>query len=91
VRQVLQVLLDNAYCHGAGAVTVVGREAAGVVAVDVADRGTTRIPWPPPSGTSTGIGLGLASTLAQSLGGRLLLHQDENGTRFTLLVPQSGG
>jgi signal transduction histidine kinase len=90
VRQVLQVLLDNAYRHGAGVVTVTGREAAGVVAVDVTDRGTAPVPWPPPTGTSTGMGLALARSLAQSLGGRLLLDQAEDGTRFTLLVPQSG-
>lgn len=89
VRQVLQVLLDNAYRHGAGAVTVSVRDAAGVVAVDVADRGAGPVPWPP-ADIGGGMGLALASTLAQSQGGRLLLAQDEEGTRFTLLVPRSG-
>jgi signal transduction histidine kinase len=86
---VLQVLLDNAYRHGTGAVTVRGREAAGVVAVDVADRGSAAIPWPPVQAAGR-MGLALASTLAQSQGGRLLLAQDDGGTRFTLLVPRSG-
>jgi signal transduction histidine kinase len=90
VRQVLQVLLDNAYRHGAGAVTVTGRDAAGVVAVDVADHGTAPVPWPPSAGSSAGMGLALARTLAQSVGGRLLLEQAEDATRFTLLVPRSG-
>jgi signal transduction histidine kinase len=86
VRQVLQVLLDNAYRHGVGAVTMTGRDTSGVVAIDVADRGVEAISWPPVS-SGGGMGLALAQTLAQSQGGRLLLAQDEAGTRFTLLVP----
>lgn len=90
VRQVLHVLLDNAYRHGEGAVTITGREAAGVVAIDVGDRGGVPVPWPP---TDSGgrLGLTLARTLAESQRGRLLLSQDEDGTRFTLLVPRPGG
>ncbi|GAA1151942.1 HAMP domain-containing sensor histidine kinase [Nocardioides aquiterrae] len=89
VRQVLQVLLDNAYRHGAGAVTVTGREASGVVAIDVVDRGGSPVPWPPAESGGR-MGLALARTLARSQRGRLLLSQDEDGTRFTLLVPRSG-
>jgi signal transduction histidine kinase len=89
VRQVLQVLLDNAYRHGEGAVTVVGREASGAVAIDVGDRGAAPVSWPPADAGGR-MGLALASTLAQSQGGRLLLTQDEEGTQFTLLVPRSG-
>jgi signal transduction histidine kinase len=89
VRQVLQVLLDNAYRHGEGAVTVTGREASGVVAIDVGDRGGGPVPWPP-ADSGGRMGLALARTLAQSQSGRLLLTQDEDGTRFTLLVPRSG-
>jgi signal transduction histidine kinase len=89
VRQVLQVLLDNAYQHGAGAVAVTGREASGVVAIDVADRGREPISWPP-TNVGGGMGLALARTLAQSQGGRLLLAPDDDGTRFTFLVPRSG-
>lgn len=89
VRQILQVLLDNAYRHGAGAVVVTGREAASVIAIDVTDRGVATVPWPP-SDPSNGMGLALARSLVHSQGGRLLLAQDEDGTRFTMLLPRSG-
>jgi signal transduction histidine kinase len=69
---------------------VTGREASeGVVAIDVADRGAGPIPWPPTT-SGAGIGLALARTLSQSQGGRLLLAQGPDGTRFTVLVPRSG-
>jgi signal transduction histidine kinase len=90
VRQVLQVLLDNAYRHGSGVVTVVGREALGAVAIEVEDGGGSSILWPPPPSGAGPMGLSLAGSLAQSMGGRLLLDQDHGGTRFTLLVPRSG-
>jgi hypothetical protein len=39
VGQIIDVLLDNALTHGRGAVTVTLREAAGALALDVADEG----------------------------------------------------
>ncbi|WP_180935769.1 sensor histidine kinase [Nocardioides ungokensis] len=42
----LQVLIDNAYRHGEGTVTLTARESGGAVAIDVADRGSAEVVWP---------------------------------------------
>lgn len=86
VRQVLHVLLDNAYRHGAGAVTLVGRETADAVAIDVIDQGPGHVTWPPQR-SSGHLGLVMARSLAESQGGRLLPSQDDGVTQFTLLLP----
>ena len=93
VRQVLQVLVDNATIHGRGTVTVVVREATGAVAVDVADEGPG---VPDPEGTlftrradrsdGHGIGLALARRLAEAEQGRLTLSRAAPPV-FTLLLP----
>lgn len=89
VRQILEVLLDNAYRHGDGTVTITARESGGVVAIDVTDRGSADVAWPA-ADTATGrLGLAMARSLAVSQSGRLLLSSDSSGTRFTLLVPAS--
>lgn len=87
VRQILQVLLDNAFQHGAGEVTVTARESGGTVAIDVADRGSHEVVWPAPDVSPQPLGLAMARSLAESQGGRLLLSSDGSGTCFTLLVP----
>ncbi len=93
VRQVLRVLVDNATIHGRGTVTVAVREAAGAVAVDVADEGPG---VQDPEGTlftrradrrdGHGIGLALARRLAEAEQARLTLTRAAPPV-FTLLLP----
>lgn len=95
-RQVLEILLDNASRHGRGAVTVRARDVAGALAVDVGDEGTCDGEQDDPDGPRQaheghvdghGIGLTLASDLAASVGGRLVLTA-RRPTTFTLLLPE---
>ncbi|MCW2768243.1 MAG: two-component system histidine kinase [Nocardioides sp.] len=87
VRQILQVLIDNAFRHGRGTVTLTARDSGGAVAIDVADRGNADVAWPAPDTATGRLGLVMARSLAESQSGRLLLSSDPSGTRFTLLVP----
>jgi len=84
VRQVLDVLLDNAYRHGRGTVTVRARASSDALALDVIDEGQSG-PVLPPSGE--GLGLALAQSTAAGQGGRLVQATDEAQTRITLLIP----
>ncbi|MCO7220050.1 HAMP domain-containing sensor histidine kinase [Klenkia sp. PcliD-1-E] len=96
VRQVVGVLVDNATVHGAGTVTVSVRDAGGVLAVDVADEGTTRLEVDRLFIRSAhrdgghGIGLALARTLAEAEGGRLRVASPLPPV-FTLLLPPQPG
>lgn len=94
-RQIIDVLVDNAYRHGQGAVTLRARDSSGALAIDVVDEGR-----PPPTlaaaagvqpgetdGDAKTLGLPLARALAEGEGGRLLLADDEPRTRVTLLLP----
>ncbi len=90
VRQVLQVLIDNAYRHGHGVVTLTARSRGDAVAIDVADQGTDQIDWPAAEDDSGHLGLAMARSIAESQQGRLLLATGEPSTRFTLLLPGDG-
>jgi signal transduction histidine kinase len=87
VRQILRVLIDNAYRHGTGTVTLTARESGGAVAIDVADRGSSPVIWPDTEAQPGRLGLSMARSLAAAQHGRLLLASDTSGTTFTLLVP----
>lgn len=94
VRQVLDVLLDNAVRHGRGTVSVTARDLAGSVALDVRDEGG--VPADAVAGIferghsttgGTGIGLALARDLAEAEGARLLLTTAGPPTTFTVVLP----
>ena len=92
IRQILDVLVENAMRHGSGAVEVVARESGEAVAVDVRDEGSGLraahdIFERGVSGDGHGIGLALARDLAQARGGRLVLTRTAPSTVFTLLLP----
>jgi signal transduction histidine kinase len=95
VRQILEVLLDNALRHGRGRVTVTARDGGGAVALDVADEGVlppggSLVPsqveeaTTPPGGHR--LGLRMAASLAEGVGGRLVHAHTEPTTRMTLLL-----
>jgi signal transduction histidine kinase len=98
VAEVLEVLVSNARIHGAGAVTVVVRDAPGGIAIDVSDEG------PGLTGRSEevferrsdsdgghGIGLALARSLAHSEGGRLSVTDAGPMPVFTLFLRIADG
>lgn len=89
VRQILHVLIDNAYRHGQGTVTMALRESGGAVAIDVVDRGGGLVSWPSVDGSAQRMGLAMARSLAESQHGRLMLDGTAAETRFTLLIPRA--
>ncbi len=93
VREVLEVLMDNALQHGAGVVTLRARSAPGAVVIDVADEGRRRLDatriFDRRVGRGTGIGLALARTLTEAEGGRLLLDPPGPNPTFSVVLPVS--
>jgi signal transduction histidine kinase len=97
VDEILDVLLDNARVHGAGAVTLTVRELDGWLALDVADQGEGFADDPElamsrgPGADGHGIGLALARELAHAEGGRLVVTSAGPAPVLTLLLRGSGG
>jgi signal transduction histidine kinase len=93
LREILDVLLDNAHRHGAGAVEIHVRSAGGSPAVDVADEGRGLAGDPEDAfarraaaADGHGIGLALARSLAHAEGGRLTVTRAAPRPVFTLLL-----
>lgn len=98
VRQILQVLVENACEHGAGPVVVAARATSGAVAIDISDAGagvagdTEAIFQRRASAAQGGgIGLSLARSLAAADGGRLVLQREGPAPTFTLLLRSAAG
>ncbi|MEA2126678.1 MAG: hypothetical protein QOI80_3460 [Solirubrobacteraceae bacterium] len=90
-REVLDVLLDNAAEHGAGAVTVTLRPDGDWAHIDVSDEGpgvgdATESLFERRAGPGRGIGLALAQAIARAEGGQLVA----SGATFTLTLPAGG-
>jgi signal transduction histidine kinase len=93
LREILDVLVDNALRHGGGAVDVRVRDAGEWLAIDVRDEGAgvsaERDPFERRTGDGVGIGLALARALAHAEGGRLELTHAGPGPVFSLVVPSA--
>jgi len=93
VRQILDVLVDNAMRHGLGEVKITARATHDGVAIDVDDEApeltaaTDELFRRRVRPDGHGIGLALARSLAEAEGGRLVLSRRAPGAQFTLLLP----
>jgi signal transduction histidine kinase len=92
VREVLEVLVDNARRHGAGAVTVTVRRRGDWVSIEVGDEGQGFGDDPERafergnSRAGHGIGLALARSLAHAEGGRLFVSASGPAPSITLVL-----
>jgi signal transduction histidine kinase len=96
VVEILDVLLDNAFRHGGGQVTLRARDVQGWVAIDVEDEGEgfegdPEAAFARRSGSDggAGIGLALARSLAAAEAGSLTIAQPGPRPVLTLLLPRA--
>lgn len=92
VRQILDVLIDNAIAHGAGTITISGSRVGSGAVVAVSDQETSTVDpdvaFTRRRGHGTGIGLALARRLAETEGLRLVLADPGPGVRVHLVFAQ---
>lgn len=98
VRQIIDVLVGNALCHGDGTVTIDVHDVGTGVAIEVADEGTGLASEPDDllAGSADradghGRGLPLARALADASGGRLVVRRAAPEPIFSLLLPAAAG
>ena len=92
VNEIVDILIDNAHRHGAGAITLAVRRFDAWLALDVADEGSgfqdDRETTTNGHGGEHGIGLNLARALAHAEGGRLMLPSSGPRPVVTLMLPR---
>jgi signal transduction histidine kinase len=91
LTEIIDVLIENARSHGAGAISVTVRDTADTFAVEVHDQGPGFGPNPDEAfqrgtGHGHGIGLALARSLAHSQGARLQITNPGPGPTVSLLI-----
>ncbi|QIX28446.1 HAMP domain-containing histidine kinase [Nocardioides sp. JQ2195] len=96
VSQVLDVLIDNAFTHGSGRITVATRDVGTHLEVRVADEGDSQLTFDVfRRGVTTrddaeghGVGLAVASELAELAGGHLSIDHAAATSTFVLWLPR---
>ena len=92
VRQIMDVLLDNALVHGRDTATVTVTDVGSGISIEVSDQGPG-LADPEQAftrhghGPGHGIGLALARTLAEAEGGRLVIRRAAPAPILNLLLP----
>jgi len=94
ITQALDVLVDNALRHGRGEVTVHAERVGGGVVVTVADEGdgnngSARRATSDGADANHGIGLGLARTLVEADGGRILVPEPGAPSTYAIVLRAS--
>ncbi len=100
VVQVLDVLIDNALLHGDGTVTLDTKDLGYVLRIRISDEGIRDfgtdvfrrgVSSKRATGEGNGVGLAVASELAEAAGGHLLVDDASENTSFVLVLPRPEG
>lgn len=92
VHQILDVLIENSLTHGAGTIRVGAADVGTHLSLTVSDDGERPVgngifARRVSQGAGEGIGLAVASELAEAIGGHLVLGSEER-TTFNLMLPK---